>query len=140
MGVSFGDLYLEGHIVRMLGASSFSSLSLIFSLSLGVKGWEEASPGQFPFTASLQIKDLGGHNCGAAILSPWWVIATANCADTDDSLDHNNFVVVAGEFDLATDEATEQTIHVDKVFRHPYYSSDLGCDIALVRTPPIGGY
>merc|ERR1712059_66630 len=65
--------------------------------------------------------------------SPWWVIATANCADTDDSLDHEGFVVTVGEFDLLTEEGTEQSVHIDKVYRHPYYASDLECDIALIR-------
>jgi len=93
---------------------------------------KEASPGQFPYTASLQIASLGGHTCAGAILSPWWVLSTATCADTDDSLDHEHFIVVAGEWDLQQGDGTEQVRHVDKVFRHPYFSEQ-GCDIALIR-------
>jgi len=107
----------------------FSLLSLLPSC-LAI---QEAEPGQFPYTVSLQITSLGGHNCAGAIISPWWVLTTAYCADTDDSLDHDHFLVVAGEFDLHTMEGTEQTVHVEKVYRHPYYSSKQGCDIALVR-------
>ena len=65
-------------------------------------------------------------------MTPWWVLTTANCADIDDSLDHDHFLVVAGEFDLMAGDGTEQVRHVEKVFRHPYYSAE-GCDIALIR-------
>merc|ERR1719474_1122782 len=94
---------------------------------------EEAVPGAYPFTVSLQIKDLGGHTCSGAILSEMWVLSTANCADTDDAIDHNNFLIVAGEWDLNADDGTEQEVHVEKVYRHPYFSADQSCDVALVR-------
>jgi len=94
---------------------------------------EEAEKGAYPFIASLQIADLGGHTCAGAILSESWVISTATCADTDDSLDHNNFMVVAGEWDISSDDGTEQAVHVEKVYRHPYFSADQSFDIALIR-------
>jgi len=97
-----------------------------------VTGLEEASPGQFPYTVSLQIAGLGGHNCAGAILDQWWVLTTASCADIDDSLDHDHFLVVAGEYDLVAGDGTEQVRHVERVVRHPYFSTE-GCDIALIR-------
>ena len=69
-------------------------------------------------------------------MSPWCILSTGTCADTDDSLDHDNFLVVAGEFNLMAVDGTEQVRHVEKVFRHPYFSEQ-GCDIALIRYPAV---
>ena len=76
---------------------------------------------------------LGGHNCAGVIVSPWWVVSTGLCAQTDDDLDHNNFLVVAGEWDLAAEDGTEQIRHVETVYTHPYFSAEQGGDIALIR-------
>merc|ERR1711915_350552 len=118
-----------GIIARSILLTMYLILSFFIIPTLALK---EATPGQFPYTASLQIASLGGHTCAEAILSPWWVLSTATCADTDDSLDHEHFIVVAGEWDLQQGDGTEQVRHVDKVFRHPYFSEQ-GCDIALIR-------
>ena len=82
---------------------------------------------------SSQLQSLGGHNCAGAVLSPWWVISTGLCAQTDDDLDHDHFTLVAGEWDLASNDNTEQVRHVDRVFTHPYFSAEQGADIALIR-------
>jgi len=93
----------------------------------------ETLPGQFPFAVSLQIPELGGHNCAGAIISKNWVLTTAYCGDTDDSLDHNNFIVVAGVWDINAKNESRQVRHVDRVYRHPYFSSQQSCDLALIR-------
>ena len=54
------------------------------------------------------IRFYGNARCGGAVVSPRWVITTASCADTADSLDHDKFRVVAGEWDLGAEEGTEQ--------------------------------
>ena len=79
------------------------------------------------------MQGLGGHNCAGVIISSDWVLSTGYCAQTDDDLDHDHFLIVAGEWDLATAEDTEQVRHVDRVYTHPYLSAEQGADIALVR-------
>ena len=76
---------------------------------------------------------LGGHNCAGVLLSPWWVVSTGLCAQTDDDLDHDHFQVVAGEWNLAGDDGTEQVRHVETVYTHPYFSAEQGGDIALIK-------
>ena len=76
---------------------------------------------------------LGGHNCAGVLLSPWWVVSTGLCAQTDDDLDHDHFQVVAGEWNLAGVDGTEQVRHVETVFTHPYFSAEQGGDIALIK-------
>ena len=55
---------------------------------------EEATLGEFPWTVSLRLDGLLGHDCGGAILNESWILTTAYCADLNDQLDHANFVVV----------------------------------------------
>ena len=57
------------------------------------------------------------------MVSPWWVVTTAVCAQLDENLDPEHFVVVAGDWDLGAEEATEQAAHVEAVYAHPYFSS-----------------
>jgi len=111
---------------------AFFIYSCFFAHTLAIV--EEATPGQFPYVVSLKLNGLGGHNCAGAILSPWWIISTGNCAQLDDDLDHDHFVVVAGEWDLDKVDGSEQKIHVETVFTHPYFSSaEQTSDIALIR-------
>ena len=43
------------------------------------------------------------------------------------------FQVVAGEWNLAGEDGTEQVRHVETVYTHPYFSAEQGGDIALIR-------
>merc|ERR1712198_342627 len=113
-----------------LELTMFRLISLIFlQVYLTSAAPEETLPGEYPFTVSLQIPDLGGHNCAGAIISDRWVLTTAYCGDTDDSLDHNNFIVVANIWDIKAKNETHQVRHVDRVYRHPYFSSQQSCDL-----------
>ena len=117
-------------------------LTALFWLGVGVSAAiQEAEPGQFPYTVSLQVRlplclsvevylsclqvsGLGGHNCAGVLLSPWWVVSTGLCAQTDEDLDHDHFQVVAGEWNLAGQDGTEQVRHVETVYTHPYFSAE----------------
>merc|ERR550539_649383 len=94
---------------------------------------EEATLGEFPWTVSLRLDGLLGHDCGGAILNESWVLTTAYCADLNDQLDHANFVVVAGEFNVAETEGNEQFRHIEKAFIHPYFGPEQGSDMALLK-------
>ena len=45
---------------------------------------------------------------------PWhiffqnWIITTGYCGQLNDELDHNNFIVIAGEFNLNSVDGNEQ--------------------------------
>merc|ERR1712018_276076 len=85
-----------------------SKILCLFVMLPFVWAKEEAILGEFPWTVSLKLEGLLGHDCGGAILNENWVITTGYCADLNDQLDHPNFVVVAGEFILVETEDTEQ--------------------------------
>ena len=68
---------------------------------------------------------LGGHNCAGVLLSPWWVVSTGLCwPQTDEDLDHDHFQVVAGKWNLAGEDGTEQVRYVETVYTHPYFSAE----------------
>merc|ERR1711860_371360 len=99
---------------------------------------EDAILGEFPWTVSLR-NSLIGHDCGASILSENWIIATAYCASLNNDLDPDNFVAVAGDYNIAAagNDQTEQIRNIEKVFIHPYFGPEQNADIALIklRTP-----
>ena len=121
-----------------------------------IEAKEEALPGEFPWSVSLELdpqQGYFGHDCGGAILDEvfeitlkwfqnqkWnisifqnWIITTAYCAQLNDELDHNNFLVIAGEFDTQAIDGSEQLKHVQQAFVHPYFSSEQGSDVGLLR-------
>ena len=61
-----------------------------------------------------------------------WVLTTAYCAQLNDEFDHPNFEVIAGILDRNNDESG-QIRHVEKAYVHPYFSSDQGSDVALLK-------
>lgn len=95
---------------------------------------EDATLGEFPWTVSLR-NSLIGHDCAASILTPDWLIATAYCASINNDLDPDNFVAVAGDFNVAIpdNDETEQTRHIEKVYIHPYFGPEQNADIALIK-------
>lgn len=117
-----------------------------------VKAKEDSYLGEFPWTVSLKLVGLFGHDCGGAILNnvslslfgfknklyldidsfQSWVLTTAYCAQLNDEFDHPNFEVIAGILDRNNDESG-QIRHVEKAYVHPYFSSDQGSDIALLK-------
>lgn len=70
----------------ILIVTTVSSVSFCIAESLpvtGIIGGQHASPGQFPFMASIQIDMYGWrHNCGGSLISDRFVLTAAHCIDS----------------------------------------------------------
>merc|ERR1712223_310728 len=86
------------------------------------------------WTVSLRLSGFLGHDGGAAILNSSWVLTTGYCAQLNDDLDHPNFLVVAGDYNIGVNgEETEQIRHVQTAYVHPYFSPEQSSDIGLLK-------
>ena len=60
------------------------------------------------FHLVFQLEGSVGHDCGGAIITKDWVLSTAQCIQLDDDINHEQFVIVAGDHDLHEQEGSEQ--------------------------------
>ena len=60
------------------------------------------------FFCFLKLEGFIGHDCGGAIITEDWVLSTAQCVDLDDEINHEKFVVVAGDHNVHENDETEQ--------------------------------
>ncbi|XP_012868145.1 PREDICTED: chymotrypsinogen B2-like [Dipodomys ordii] len=72
-----------------------------------VVGGEDAVPGSWPWMVYIQYKD-GIYFCGGALISEEWVVTAAHCMVTTADK------VVAGEFNLDSDEEDVQVLDIAK--------------------------
>ncbi|KFO24628.1 chymotrypsinogen B [Fukomys damarensis] len=88
---------------------------------------EDAVPGSWPWQVSLQ-DETGFHFCGGSLICPYWVVTAAHCqVSTSD-------MVVAGEYDLDSDEEDVQVLEIAEVFTNPDFSwVTVSYDITLLR-------
>ncbi|XP_077114240.1 trypsin-like [Ranitomeya variabilis] len=78
-----------------------------------------------PYQVSLRV--AGRHYCGGALIEDGWVLTSAQCYQ-------NNIQVVLGEHDISTQEGTEMSIDVYRIFMHPEFDEHtLDNDIMLIK-------
>ncbi|XP_042556802.1 chymotrypsinogen B-like [Dipodomys spectabilis] len=99
----------------------------VSGLSRVVNG-EDAVPGSWPWQVSLQYED-SFHFCGGALISEEWVVTAAHCGVMPGDK------VVAGAFNLDSDEEDVQVLDVAEVISKPgkVYSNPVHNDIALLK-------
>merc|ERR1711942_518401 len=113
--------------VKMLWVFQFVALSLVGCIQARTayitNGEDVPVPGMYPWQVSVQI--LGKHNCGAAIISNYWVISAAHCFRP---LPTSHFTVVAGAHDLTFKYGKPVTHRVAEIINHPGWDFEVGQD------------
>ncbi|OTF79175.1 Group 3 mite allergen-like protein (serine protease), partial [Euroglyphus maynei] len=97
-----------------------------------IYGGEDAQPLEFPHQASLQIRYLNSHVCGATLITNQWLLCAAHC------FTRNNYPyswqIKLGEHNLYEHDLTERLYKVDKIIIHEKYDRHEQLhDIALIR-------
>nr|XP_020861053.1 ovochymase-2 [Phascolarctos cinereus] len=96
-----------------------------------IVGGSPVEKGAYPWQVSLKRREK--HFCGGTIISAQWVITAAHCVMHKDMKTFLN--VTAGEHDMNVVEQGEQTLSVDTIIRHPYFTlrKPMNYDIALLK-------
>jgi trypsin len=98
-----------------------------------IVGGYQAEDGQFPFMASVQLKEYGdgtdGHICGGSVIATRWILTAAHCmVDTKPS----EVQVGVGRTNI-NDFSTGQTLDADRIVVHPDYEETGTFDAALIH-------
>ncbi|MBV98863.1 Ovochymase-2, partial [Eschrichtius robustus] len=114
------------------GQSLVKSRSLNYlNIFSRIVGGRQVEKGSYPWQVSLKRRQK--HVCGGTIISPEWVITAAHCVANRNIA--STFNVTAGEYDLSYIEPGEQTLTIETIIIHPYFSTKkpMDYDIALLK-------
>jgi secreted trypsin-like serine protease len=103
-----------------------------------IVGGRHALIGEFPWQVSLQTAKFSGrysHYCGAAIISPHWIITASHCVD---DFVPSEIKAVSGAWDLrkvSSYYGGQHQTYISKIIMHADYDSEhnLRNDIALLK-------
>uniref|UniRef100_G3S3C4 Transmembrane serine protease 9 n=1 Tax=Gorilla gorilla gorilla TaxID=9595 RepID=G3S3C4_GORGO len=100
-----------------------------------IVGGVEASPGEFPWQASL--RENREHFCGAAIINARWLVSAAHCFN--EFQDPTEWVAYVGATYLSGSEASTVRARVAQIVKHPLYNADTAdFDVAVLElTSPL---
>jgi len=94
---------------------------------------DEAYEGQFPFVASLKIKNLNRymHFCGGSAISTSHILTAAHCVA---AIRTESLYVSIGDHNMRKKDKYERVIQADKVFIHNnFQASNFENDIAIIK-------
>ncbi|XP_045698464.1 ovochymase-2 [Phyllostomus hastatus] len=96
-----------------------------------IVGGSQVVKGSYPWQVSLKRRQK--HICGGTIISPQWVVTAAHCVANRNSASALN--ITAGKHDLSHTEPGEQTLTIESIIIHPYFSTKkpMDYDIALLK-------
>ena len=121
----------------IINHSVLNQFSLIFLFkdqcwTQRIVGGEEATPGSWPYTVSIQ-RD-GQFICGGTIIDPEWVITAGHCVYGYDENGGHFYHIRAGMVRRQSQAPWEQHRHVSEVYIHPNYDHIyLRHDVALIK-------
>ncbi|XP_036446361.1 transmembrane protease serine 9-like [Colossoma macropomum] len=118
-------------VISFLAKVCHSQLGVcgVASLNTKIVGGQDASPGSWPWQASLQTD--GAHFCGGSLINSNWVLSAAHCIDSNSSA---TVTVHLGEQSLGISNPNVTSRSVSQVIVHPSYNSDTkDNDIALLQ-------
>ncbi|XP_053528227.1 ovochymase-2 [Artibeus jamaicensis] len=102
-----------------------------FNIFSRIVGGSQVVKGSYPWQVSLKRRQK--HICGGTIISPQWVVTAAHCVANRNSASALN--ITAGKHDLSHTEPGEQTLTIESIIIHPYFSTKkpMDYDIALLK-------
>ncbi|KAK2906967.1 hypothetical protein Q8A67_005952 [Cirrhinus molitorella] len=115
------------HLTCIGGIIITNTISLSFSVNVGIVNGKEAKPHSRPYMVSVQT--MNQHICGGFLISKRFVMTAAQCRKNSHIL-----TVVLGAHDLKNGNEKSVRINVDSYYPHPHYTSkSFHNDILLLK-------
>ncbi|KAM5264652.1 plasma kallikrein [Ctenodactylus gundi] len=128
--ITYGTQGRSGYSLRLCKAGDSSACAT--KTSARIVGGTDASPGEWPWQVSLQVKLTARHHlCGGSIIGPQWILTAAHCFD---GIPYPDWRIYGGMLNLS--EITKETpfSRIKELIIHQKYRiAESSHDIALVK-------